>query len=494
MAAKKCIAVFDMGTSSVKVCLFTPELEMVSWSLREYGLFASGDQVEAEAEEYLRAAREGMADALTRAPGYEVAAISVTTQGETFVPVDGEGSPLRRFIVWLDGRAEEQAAALREQIREMDFYRTTGLPEISGALPLAKLAWIREKEPEIYEKTHKFLLLEDYVLLWLTGRFVSEKALATSTGWFDLHSDGIWREALEKAGVDEGKLPELLECGQIVGPLTAETALQLGLKPGTPVVAGAMDQTAAALAGGCSERGTVTETTGSALVLAACTDSPAFAEGHHVTIYRHAFPGKYIYLPIGNTGGLSLKWFRDQFCRDLPGGGDGYDAINALVAEIPAGCEGLVFLPFLSGSVDPDTCPEAKGCFFGARLSSTRAHFARSVMESIAFLVRDFLEMLEELGCPVERIYALGGGSRSPLWLQMKADVCRRSFRAGTCSEATAMGAALLAGWGTGLIDKDCHPRIGESRVYEPDPENADAYEEAYRLYKKLYTAVKPLF
>jgi len=489
---RTCIAALDVGTSSVKVCLFTPEMEMVARSVQEYELHTFGDRVEAEGEDYMAAIRSGIREVLAAVPEAKIAAIGITTQGETFAPVDEAGNLLHPFIVWLDGRAEEQAEALRRQIPEMEFYRTTGLPEISGALPLAKLAWVKEHKPDLYEKTHKFLLVEDFILYRLTGRFVSEKALQTSTGWFSLRTDGLWQEGLALAGIDPVKLPEILECGEVVGTLTEKAARELGLEPGVPVITGAMDQTAAALAAGCTESGTVTETTGSALVMAACTDEPAFAEGHHVTIYRHAMPGKFIYLPIGNTGGLALKWFRDEFCADLPGGEAGYDAINDLVSSVPAGCEGLTFLPFLSGSVDPDNCPEARGCFFGARLSTTRAHFARSVMESIAFLLRDFLEMLENLNCPVDAIGSLGGGSRSAVWMQIKADVCGRVFRAAQCSEATAMGAALLAAWGAGLIEKGTIPESGAGRGYEPD--TAADYEKAYAQYKTLYRTVKPLF
>lgn len=494
MERKNCIAALDVGTSSVKVCLFDLNMGLVSRSVQEYTLDAHGDRVEVDGQVYLDAIRAGMKEALCGAPGYRVAAIGVTTQGETLAPVDEGGNLLCPFIVWLDGRAEEQAEALREMICGRDFYRTTGLPEISGALPLAKLRWLRDQEPEIYEKTHKFLLVEDFVLYHLTGKFVSEKALQTSTGWFDLESDGLWTEGLAVAGINPEKLPDILECGEVVGPLTEETAVLLGLEPGIPVVTGAMDQTAAALAGGCTKPGMVTETTGSALVMAACTEEPTFTDGHHVTIYRHALPGKFIYLPIGNTGGMALKWFRDQFCKDLSGGEEGYDTINELVSQAPAGCEGLVFLPFLAGSVNPDNCPEATACFFGARLSTTRAHFARSVMESIAFLVRDFFEMLGKLSCDVESVCSLGGGSRSPVWLQIKADVCNRTFRAASCSEATAMGAALLAGWGTGLVERGTLPKTGVSHVHEPNEANAVNYEKAYTLYKKLYSAVKPLY
>ena len=494
MSKKPCIAALDVGTSSVKVCLFTPEMEMICRSVQEYNIEARGNRVEADGQLYINAISNGMKEAVAAADGYAVAAIGVTTQGETLAPVDESGKPLRPFIVWLDDRADAQAEKLKAELEEMEFYRTTGLPEISGALPLAKLMWLRQEEPEIYKNTYKFLLVEDFLLHRLTGRFVSEKALQTSTGWFDLQTDGLWNKGLAAAGIDTDKLPEILECGEKVGPLTAEAAELLGLNPGIPVVTGAMDQTAAALAGGCIKPGTVTETTGSALVLAACTDNPTFAEGHHVTVYRHALPGKFVYLPIGNTGGMALRWFRDQFCKDLPNGEEGYEAINRMVSEIPAGCEGLTFLPFLSGSVDPDSCPEATGCFFGARLSSTRAHFARSVMESIANLVRDFFEMLEKLGCPVQEVYSLGGGSRSPVWLQIKADVCGRSFRAMKSSEATAMGAAILAGWGAGIIEAGKLPQNAPGKCYEPDETHREAYEKAYAQYKNLYRAVKPLF
>ena len=494
MNEKICIAALDVGTSSVKICLFNPEMEMICRSVREYAIDARGNRVEADGRIYLHAIRDGMKEAVNAAPGYKVAAIGVTTQGETLAPVDENGNPLRPFIVWLDDRADAQAEKLKASLEEMEFYRTTGLPEISGALPLAKLMWLRENEPEIYENTHKFLLVEDFLLYHLTGKFVSEKSLLTSTGWFDLQTDSLWEKGLEAAGICPDKLPAVLECGEQVGPLTEAAAELLGLEAGIPVVTGAMDQTAAALAGGCIKPGTVTETTGSALVLAACTEAPIFAQGHHVTIYRHALPGKFIYLPIGNTGGMALRWFRDQFCKELPKGEAGYDAINAMVSQIPAGCEGLTFLPFLSGSVDPDSCPEATGCFFGAKLSTTRAHFARSVMESIANLVRDFFEMLEDLGCPVQEVYSLGGGSRSPVWLQMKADVCGRSFRAMKSSEATAMGAAILAGWGAGIIEPGVLPPNAPAGCYVPDETHREAYENAYAQYKKLYRAVKPLY
>ena len=255
-----------------------------------------------------------------------------------------------------------------------------------------------------------------------------------------------------------------------------------------------MDQTAAALAAGAAEPGAVTETTGTALVMAACTEHPAFPGEGRVTVYRHALPGRYLYLPIGNTAGMALRWFRDVCCPDLPAGGEGYAALDREAAAVPLGCEGVTFLPFLAGAPDQDECPGARGAFYGARLSTTRAHLARSVMESAAFMIRDFLADLERLGCPAREVRSLGGGARSAVWLQMKADICGRAFRVPACTEAAAQGAALLAGWGSGMIARGEVPTPLEAAAYAPTPALAARAEAAYRRYRRLYAALKPLF
>ena len=278
------------------------------------------------------------------------------------------------------------------------------------------------------------------------------------------------------------------------GPLQREAAALLGLPEGIPVAAGAMDQTAAALAAGAAEPGAVTETTGTALVMAACTEHPAFPREGRVTVYRHALPGRYLYLPIGNTAGMALRWFRDVCCPDLPAGGAGYAALDREAAAVPLGCEGVTFLPFLAGAPDQDECPGARGAFYGARLSTTRAHLARSVMESAAFMIRDFLSDLERLGCPAREVRSLGGGARSAVWLQMKADICGRVFRVPACTEAAAQGAALLAGWGSGLITRGEVPPPREAAAYAPDPALAARAEAAHGRYRRLYAALKPLF
>lgn len=493
MSGRRCVAALDVGTTAVKVCLFSETADLLAVSAQEYTLDARGARVEADPDRYWQAIRRGMAEVLARLPDARVEAVGLTTQGETMVPVDAAGRPLRPFLVWLDSRAAAQAEALRAQLEDTAFYHATGLPGIEGALPLAKLRWLAEEEPDLFAHTHKVLLLEDYLLFRLTGRMVTEPSLQTSTGWFRLDSDDYWPEALAAAGVSPDILPELRECGSLAGPLSGEAARQLGLAAGTPVFTGAMDQTAAALAAG-SGSGVITETTGTALVAAAVTDVLRFPAGHPVTLYRHAVKGQYVYLPIGNTAGMALRWFRDQFCPDLPAGGAGYAALDAMAAAVPPGCEGLVFLPYLSGCVDPEPCPQARAVFFGATLAHTRAHFARAVLESTAFVLADFLEMLAALGCPCRELRSLGGGAGSALWQQIKADVCGRTLTVPACREATAQGAAILAGRGCGMMAPDYLPAAPPSARYTPDPAGAAPYARARELARELYAAVRPLY
>ena len=463
-----CIAALDVGTTSVKACLFTPELELIACCVQEYALDTRGGWVEARPETYLAAARDAMRAALAAAPGHRPEALGLCTQGETMVPADAQGQALRPFLVWLDSRAGTQAAVLEKILGRQHFYETTGLPQLSGATPLAKAMWLRENGG--LRGAERLLLLEDYLLGWLTGCAVTEPAVQTSTGWYDIRHDRYWPEALEAAGISVRLLPACMPCGEKAGPLRREAAALLGLPEGIPVAAGAMDQTAAALAAGAAEPGAVTETT------------------------RPPLPGRYLYLPIGNTAGMALRWFRDVCCPDLPAGSAGYAALDREAAAVPLGCEGVTFLPFLAGAPDQDECPGARGAFYGARLSTTRAHLARSVMESAAFMIRDFLSDLERLGCPAREVRSLGGGARSAVWLQMKADICGRVFRVPACTEAAAQGAALLAGWGSGLIARGEVPPPREAAAYAPDPALAARAEAAHGRYRRLYAALKPLF
>lgn len=471
------ILTLDAGTTSIKACLFDSALRLCAQASQEYALETHGVCVEAQPQLYLDAAARCIL-ALPPEQRAQVRAIALTTQGETLLCLDRQGKPLCPAIVWLDSRADEQAAHLETRIGRQPFYERTGLPELTGALPLSKLCWLREREPDVWARTEKFLLLEDYLMLWLTGNVVTEKSLLSSTGYFDLHADEIWDDALALAGIDRSRLPEALECGSVVGSLQKERARALGLPESALVVTGAMDQTAAAYAAGCVAPGALCETTGTAMVAAAYTDCPQFSAAHHVTVYRHAMSGAFLYLPISNTSGMALKWFRDEFCGDVSGS---YAALDEMAAQVPPGARGVTFLPFLAGCVDPDHLPDAAGCFYGLRLSTTRACCVRAVLEAVAFQLRDFLKMLEELGCYAQKVTSLGGGAGSALWMQIKADVCNRPFRTLSTVQATSAGAAMLA---ARALSWPVSP-VKEETLYLPQTD--EAYDAAYAAYRRLY-------
>lgn len=497
---------FDIGTTSVKACVFDEALKMRGYASDEYLLIANKPgYVELEPETYWQAVVHGAKSAMQRA-GIDpkgVVSISVTTQGETFIPIGRDGAALRNAVVWLDERAGKQAKALAEFFGAARFYRETGLPELSGYTPISKLVWLRENEPEIYEKTWKFLLLEDYILFRLTGRCVTEKALACSTGWFHFSSDGYWREMLDAAQIDMGKLPELLECGSVVsGGVLPQVQEALGLSENVKVVTGAMDQTAGALGAGNVAPGLITETTGTALCIAATLDRPDLDDPSRVTVYRHIERGRFLMIPISMSAGMFLKWFKDNFCelesqQAKQEGRSVYELFDEIVEKTEPGANGLIAYPYLSGSLQPHNDPAVRGVFFGMGLDTKKAHFLRAIFESIAFLLRENIELVERVnGIQVREIRSLGGGSKSGVWRQIKADVMQLPIGALAESECTSLGAAILAavalGYYPDAASAACANRIVEWK--RPDASLAALYESAYKKYSELYPRLETLF
>lgn len=502
----KTILTFDIGTTAVKSCVFDGALCLLGCANNEYALVTDAPgRVELPAETYWEAVCRGAAEAMSRAgiDPRSVAAVSVTTQGETLIPVGRDGRALRRAVVWLDQRADAQAARLAERFGAERFYAETGLPELNGYTPVAKLMWIRENEPEIYEKTDKFLLLEDYILMRLTGRKVTEKALVCSTGWYRFEGDGYWTEILEAAGIGAEKLPELLECGETVGGVLPEVRARLGLSEDVRAVAGAMDQTAGAVGAGNLAPGCITETTGTALCIGASMTARPAGRAEHITTYRHIRSGLYLLMPICMTAGMFLKWFKDNFCEAESAqaereGRSVYALIDDIVAGTKPGAGGLVALPYLTGSLQPHNDPNARGVFFGVGLDTKKPQFLRAVFESVAFMLRENVELTEEMtGAAAGRILSLGGGAKSPVWCRIKADVTGVPIAVPAQTECTSLGVAALAAVSLGLYgspEEAARAAAGVSAEYRPDPAAKAVYDRTYGKYRALYERLAPLF
>jgi xylulokinase len=293
------------------------------------------------------------------------------------------------------------------------------------------------------------LWLEDYLLYRLTGQYATSTAQQTSSILLDIQTQDWWPEMMDYMGVTPGKLGRLMKPGEPVGTLQKQAAEELGLTDRTVAVTGSMDQAIAALGAGNIAPGMVVESTGGALGIVATLDAPLFDPHGQIPCYLHAVPDTYCLLPWGQTAGMALKWFRDAFFgleAELArqAGRDPYDDMTAEAARVPAGCDGLLALPHLEGAFCPEFNPNARAVFFGATLRHGRAHFIRAILESVAFMLKRNLDLVEGLGIGVKAITSLGGGARSPLWLQIKADVLQKPVQTIQVEEAACLGAAIL--------------------------------------------------
>ena len=495
----------DAGTTSVKAVLFDEAGHTLGCSVQEYRLLTPApDRVELPAETYWAACRRGIRELFDRSglSPADVVAVSVSSQGETIIPIDRSGQPLCNAIVWLDNRPAAEAAELARAVDLDAFYGVTGLPEVIPTWPACKILWFRQQAPEVFARAHKFLLLEDYLLYRLTGQFVTEGSVSTSTGYFDIRSGTWWPLMLDLIGITAGRLPELRPSGSVVGPVSAKAAGETGLPLHTRVVTGAMDQVAGAIGAGNIAPGVITETTGTTLALAATLPRLTYDPQKRLPIYYHALPGTYILLPYCQTAGIVLKWFRDEFGQEdlveaQRTGQDAYDLLAARAADVPAGAEGLLMLPHLSGSTSPNFNPAARGVFFGISLKHGKGHFVRAIMEAVAFMLRENLDVLRELGIELSEVRALGGGAKSPLWLQIMADVNQLPVRTMQCEEAAALGVSILAATAVGLysdIAAACAGMVGIRATIEPRPEAQAVYDRAYERYLALYRCLRPLW
>ena len=487
----------DAGTTAVKAGLFSEALEPAAFSIREYELLTPGpDRVELDPQVYWDNARLAVRDVMEKSgiDPASVAAVTCTTQGETLIPVDAAGNALNRAIVWLDGRARAEAAWIGEKLDRLTLYQKTGLPEVNGFTPLAKLLWIKRNLPEVYRNTQKFLLLEDYLILKLSGKIVTNPAVMCTTGYLDIQRDALWDEMLDLCGLDADKIPEVMPSGKPVGPLTPAAAGALGLPEFVRVTTGAMDQVASAVGSGNVRNGVVTETTGTCQAVAATMDKAVFEDWSPVTWYSHAVPGKLLKIVINQTAGIAYKWFRNEFCQDfIAEGGDAFQRMDELAAAEPALSRGVSFFPHMTGMQFPVVDERARGAFFGVGLDATRGAFLRAIMEGVGYMLR---ESMEKMGIRPEKVISLGGGARSALWCQIKADICGTEFALLEDQESTSLGAAMLGGLAIGMFGslEDASGKLKARHSYRPGPKESAAYEAGYREYLAMYRQFAPLF
>ncbi len=456
----------DIGTTSLKMTLFDEKGTTLQCAIREYTLEVHGEIVEFDGEEYYRLFLSAYEEI---SANHTIDALSIDTQCETLLVADKEGNLLRKAIVWLDNRAVEEAGAIEAQFGRKMVYEVTGQAEVTATWPASKLLWLRQNEPEVFAKTEKVFLLADYLYFRICGEFVTEPTLQSSSLYMDIRQKTWWTDMLSFIGLDAQKLPEIRKSGSYIGKFR-----------GTDVYMGVMDQVAGAIGAGVIRKGIVSEMTGTTMVVFAPADTmPPFETSSYMPCHVN-YDGKYSLLMWTPTAGIALKWFRQNFAEEVS-----FQELDKMAEKIAPGCDGLTFLPYLCGSIMPRYAPTARGAFMGLTMEHTRAHAARSIMESVAFML---YENLARLGVPCKEVRSMGGGAASPLWCQMKADVIRIPLVTLSASETACLGSAILAGVGMGVyktVQEACTAVVKTGKQYLPGDADYQTALQRFALYSE---------
>jgi xylulokinase len=429
--------------------------------------------------------------ASARVPGDDVAAIGLTGQMHGAVLLDRAGEVLRPAILWNDQRTSVECDVIRRAVGPERLIEITGNDALTG-FTAPKLVWVRDHEPGVWRRIAHLLLPKDYVRLRLTGDYAVDVADGAGTLLFDLAARTWSPEILAALEIDPAWLPATFEGPAITGSISGEAAAATGLRAGTPVVAGGGDQAANGVGVGVVTPGTMALSLGTSGVVFAPTDRPIFEPQGRVHAFCHAVPGRWHFMSVMLSAAGSLRWFRDT----LAPGVEFADLVSG-AGEVAAGSDGLLFLPYLSGERSPHPDPLARGAFVGLTLGHDRRHLTRAVLEGVAFGLRDGLDLMVAAGMPApDQIRASGGGTASPLWRQILADVLDAEIATVNTTEGAAYGAGLLAAVGVGWypdVEAATVALVIATPAAQPGGDRA-RYREAHAVYRDLYPALVPIF
>lgn len=483
----------DLGTQSMKGILLNPEGRLLSTKTASYYPdFPRANWCEHDAGAWEAALRE-IVPAMVAEAGIapdDVGALGFASQCGGLVPVGRDGNPVRKAILWLDRRAEPQCDAIRSHISDDECLHLIG-SSVTSTLRAPKILWMRENEPELYEKTAYFLEVGEYMVYRLTGALTSDYAHTSITALFDVGKKEWSPRMLDITGISTDTLGKVMAAADMAGTLLPDQAKALGLSERTAVVVGSGDQHAGSIGSGLVGPGQILNIMGTSEIVAGAFDHPVYDEAKLLKTHLHVDPALWQIEQGSLISGACVRWYVDNVARM------GYDELNEGAAKIPAGSDGLVFFPALSGSNSPVINGYARGIFFGLTMSHTLPHMTRALYEGNSYAFRDNIERLKVLGMDDCRIIATGGGTRSPVWMQIKADLVGMPIQVVDNPEPTALGAAMLAGVALGNFKDfgqaaNCLLKYG--RVYEPDPSQKARYDEMYGLYRQLYFANEPVF
>ncbi len=492
----------DIGTSGTKVIAIDENGHLIASATREYPLYTPRPLwAEQNADDWWDATCACLQEIVGEIPAEEIAGIGLSGQMHGLVMLDAADKPLRPAILWCDQRTQKQCDWITETVGRDTLVAETCNPVLTG-FTAPKIIWVRDHEPEIYQRARKYLLPKDYIRLRLSGAFATEVSDASGTSLLNVPERRWSDKVLSALQIDRNYLPEVYESCEVSGQVSELGARATGLRVGTPIVGGGGDQAAGAVGNGIVQSGIISVTTGTSGVVFAFADKPTVDPDLRVHTFCHAVPDKWHIMGVMLSAGGSLRWYRDELCAPEKRvasliGVDPYEIIAKEAERVAPGSEGLIFLPYLTGERTPHPDPNARGAWIGLTVRHGKAHLARSVMEGVSFGLRDSLEILRSMNVSIGNVRASGGGARSSLWRQIQADTFNYPLSTINVDEGPALGAALLAGVGAELYSSVVEACSSVIKVVSSTPvieENARVYEKQYQIYRALYPALKDSF
>lgn len=485
----------DIGTSSSKAMLMDTEGRIFDIQAEDYDVdIPQEGYAQQEPETWWKAVQNILLHIKERHPeAYgSIAAIGFSGQMHSLVPVDREGNSVHPAIIWLDQRSQKQLDEINSRIDQEELARVIHNKVFTGfAFP--SLLWMKENRPENFRNIYKILTAKDYIRMKMTGNFGTDASDASSTTGFDMKNRDWAFDILRQFGLPEDIFPECHESMETAGYVTKECEEKTGLRAGIPVIYGAGDQPAHTIGTGVIDDSVFVSNIGTGGQVAVYSREDVYDPKLRIHTFCHGINKAYTIFGAHLCSGMSLKWLKNEIL-----GTESFSTMNSMAEQVPAGSEGLLYLPYLTGSRTPKMDAGAQGMFFGLQLRHNRNHLVRAVMEGVIYDFHETLDIFKELGIDCPKIIACGGGAQSPVWLQIQADILNKDVQVCENKEQACLGACIMAGVGTGILESletACRTYIRpEEKIYHPIPSHVEVYQKRYEIYRRLYDSVKDLY
>jgi xylulokinase len=492
----------DLGTTGLKVSIFAEDGTLIGSQSCEYPLLTpQAGYVEQDPEAWWQgfvSATQSLRSSHPESFG-RIAGIGICGQMHTQVYLDQNDHVLRPAITWMDQRSSHIVARIRSDPagQELLYQETANFPSTTYTALQSK--WVQENEPEVWRKTRSILIAKDYLKYRLTGVKATDFAEASGTLLFDVRNERWSRAAFDYFDISPDLFPAVSPSDEIIGTITQQAAQETGLKQGIPMVNGSSDNSASALGSGMVRSGQVTLIIGTAGVVSVCSDRPLLDPAGRTLCWHYCLPKHWVTLGITQTAGESLQWFKNAFESQEASqsdSGDIFNRYNQAIAQVPDGSGGVIFLPYLNGERTPYWDPLARGVYFGLNLATGKAHMIKAIMEGVSFALRNNIETIEALGIQIDEVRAVGGGLKSPVWLQTLGRILKKPISTVTMPDTANLGNILLCGKALGLVSsyqQSVEDMVAADQVVHY-PNGVPIYEKQYALFLELYPQLQSLY